>query len=209
MGKLSGKMRNAATQMYADARFDQEEIMRRSQMEHNGEPMMRIYQRIMTDPSIRQEATKKHGRYDLVYQAGDKEAVVGWIDHDKGMGEISQKAYDHMQDLTSDGCYVVREKDTYAVKVYAGEVQGQYLVSGGAECTFSDTEKTAFDTYESAASASRAASVQLGLIPSYDAPEEDLDNVPHAAQDGDGIYRSRSSDQFEETQASDDFEMGE
>lgn len=209
MGKLSGKMRNAVTQRYADARFDQEEIMRRSQTEHNGEPMMRIYQRIMTDPSIRQEATKNHGRYDLVYRTGDKEAVVGWIDHDKGMGEIAQKAYDHVQDLTSDGCYVVREKDAYAVKVYAGEVQGQYLVSGGTECTFSETEKTVFDTYESAASASRSASVQLGLLPGYDTPEQDLDDVPHAAQEGDGIYRAHPSDQFGETQVSDDFEMGD
>ena len=150
MGKLTGKIRNTATQMYADKRFDSSEIMERSYSEHNGEPMMRIYQKIMTDPSISQQETNRPGRYDLVYNADGREAVVGWMDQERGMGEISQKAYDHVHGVAEDGCYIVREKDAYAVKAYTDDMQGLYIKDGQEECTFSDTEKTVFETYEDA-----------------------------------------------------------
>lgn len=210
MGKLSGKIRNAVTQKYADSRFNAEEIAKRSGGTHNNEPMARIYQRIMSDPSIRQEETKTPYRYDLVYHSeGKPESVVGWIDHVKGMGEISQKAYDHLQELEQSGCYVVKEKDNYSVRAYTDELKGQYVIKNEDGYSFSETDRSVFAFYDDAVAASQGASMQLGLIPSYDAPARDLEDMPHSAEAGDGMYRACSSDQFEETQASDDFEMGE
>ena len=207
MGKLSGKIRNAATQMYADARFDSSEIERRSQGTHNGEPMMRVYQRIMTDPAIRQAETKTPGRYDLVYQSDKKEAVVGWLDHNKGMGEISQKAYDHVNDVMESGCYIIREKDAYAVKAYTDEIHGQYVKDGQEECTFSDTEKTIFDTYDAALAISQKAVVQLGLVPTYEESESYLDDMPHSAEEGDGVYAVHEEEGTFATES--DYEIGE
>lgn len=181
MGKLAGKIRNKATQMYADTHFSQSDISRLSMTEHNNEPMSRIYARIMTDKSIRQEETKHPGRFDLVYESDGREAIVGWIDHSRCMGEISQKAYDHVQDLSEDGCYVVRKGNGYAVRAYTEELgpEGKYLsVNDNGEtknCTFSDNNYTVFDSYENASAASNMASRELGLIPSYDdAPSAEL-----------------------------------
>lgn len=209
MGKLSGKIKNRATQAYADAdaRFDADEVAKRSQMAHNGEPMARVYQRIMSDPAIRQEETKQLGRYDLIYQSDNKEAVVGWIDHGKGMGEISQKAYDHLQDISTKGCYVVREKDTYAIKAYTDDIHGQYAVATEDAFTFSDTDKTVFDTYAEASAVSSSVAEQLGLLSSYESEEDDyLDDMPHSAEEGDGVMRGH---EFDDMESSDDMQMGE
>lgn len=183
MSKLAGKIRNKATQMYADSHFSQSDIARLSGTEHNNEPMARIYAKIMNDKSIRQEETKRPGRFDLVYESDGREAIVGWIDHNRSMGEISQKAYDHIQDLSDDGCYIVRKGDSYAVRAYTEELgsEGKYLCLNSDDetksCTFSDDKYTAFDSYEAASAASNMASRELGLIPSYDAPSaEDQDD---------------------------------
>ena len=208
MGKLTGKIRNTATQMYADKRFDSSEIMKRSYSEHNGEPMMRIYQKIMTDPAISQQATSRPGRYDLVYRDGNKEAVVGWMDQVRGMGEISQKAYDHVHGIVEDGCYIVREKDVYAVKAYTSDIQGLYVKDGQEECTFSDTEKTVFETYEDAMVVSQKAVSQLGLVPTYEESENYLDDVPHSAEEGDGVYAVHDDTEDTVTTES-DYEIGD
>lgn len=210
MGKLSGKVRNAVTQRYADARFDEAEVARRSQGMHNNEPMSRVYQRIMSDPSIRQEETKTPHRYDLVYHSeGKPESVVGWIDHAKGMGEISQKAYDHLQELEQNGCYVVKEKDNYAIMAYTDELKGQYVIQNEDGYSFSETDRSVFAVYDDAVSASHGASMQLGLLPSYDAPENDLEDMPHSAEAGDGVYRAPILDEEQMEAVSDDLEMGE
>lgn len=207
MGKLSGKIKNRATQAYADARFDADEVAKRSQMAHNGEPMERVYQRIMSDPAIRQEETKQPGRYDLIYQSDNKEAVVGWMDHGKGIGEISQKAYDHLQDISTKGCYVVREKDNYVVQVYTDEIHGQYAVTSEDGFVFSDKDKAVFDTYADASEASSKVAVQLGLMSSYESEEDDyLDDMPHSAEEGDGVMRGH---EFDDMESSDDMQMGE
>lgn len=208
MGKLTGKIRNTATQMYADKRFDSSEIMKQSYSEHNGEPMMRIYQKIMTDPAISQQETNRPGRYDLVYNADGREAVVGWMDQERGMGEISQKAYDHVHGVAEDGCYIVREKDAYAVKVYTDNMQGLYIKDGQEECTFSDTEKTVFETYEDAMAVSQKAVVQLGLVPTYEEFESYLDDMPHSAEEGDGIYATHDDTEDSATTES-DYEIGD
>lgn len=186
MGRVPGKIRNAATQMYADSHFSADDITRLSMTEHNNEPMARIYARIMSDTSIRQEETKRPGRFDLVYEADGREAIVGWIDNVRGMGEISQQAYDHVQDLSSDGCYVIRKGNDYAVRAYTDELgpDGKYVVldENNAEngVAFSDDKFTTFASYEHAATAARAASRELGLAPSYD---EQYESIPEALEE--------------------------
>ena len=189
MGKLGGKIRNAATQAYSK-RFSQEDIMNQSMTgEHNGEPMARVYDRIMSDPAIKREATKKPGLYDLVYEANGREAVVGWMDMNRTMGEISQKAYDHVQNLSDDGCYVIKKGDAYAVRAYTEELgkNGKYVVENkdpeaNPKFTFADDNYTNYPTYEDASHAAYESSVQLGIAASYDAPDYDL------SDDYDGDY---------------------
>ena len=181
MGKLGGKIRNAATWAYSK-RFSQEDIMNQSMTgEHNGEPMARVYARIMSDPAIKREATKKLGLYDLVYEANGREAVVGWMDMNRTMGEISQKAYDHVQNLSDDGCYVIKKGDAYAVRAYTEELgkNGKYVVENkdpeaNPKFTFADDNYTNYPTYEDASHAAYESSVQLGIVASYDAPDYDL-----------------------------------
>lgn len=189
MGKLGGKIRNAATQAYSK-RFSQEDIMNQSMTgEHNGEPMARVYARIMSDPAIKREATKKPGLYDLVYEANGREAVVGWMDMNRTMGEISQKAYDHVQNLSDDGCYVIKKGDAYAVRAYTEELgkNGKYVVENkdpeaNPTFMFADDNYTNYPTYEDASHAAYESSVQLGIAASYDAPDYDL------SDDYDGDY---------------------
>lgn len=189
MGKLGGKIRNAATQAYSK-RFSQEDIMNQSMTgEHNGEPMARVYARIMSDPAIKREATKKPGLYDLVYESNGREAVVGWMDMNRTMGEISQKAYDHVQNLSDDGCYVIKKGDAYAVRAYTEELgkNGKYVVENkdpeaNPKFTFADDNYTNYPTYEDASHAAYESSVQLGIAASYDVPDYDL------SDDYDGDY---------------------
>lgn len=197
MGRVSGKIRNAATQMYADTHFTEDDITRLSMTEYNNEPMARVYARIMTDRSIRQEETKRPGRFDLVYEADGREAIVGWIDNIRGMGEISQQAYDHVQDLSEDGCYIVRKGKDYAVRAYTDELgpDGKYVVldENNAEngVAFSDDKFTTFESYSSAATAARAASRELGLTPSYD---EQWDNIPRVLEEAGAFDYSDGAD---------------
>lgn len=178
MGKLGGKIRNAATQAYSK-RFSQEDIMNQSMTgEHNGEPMARVYARIMSDPAIKREATKKPGLYDLVYESNGREAVVGWMDMNRTMGEISQKAYDHVQNLSEDGCYVIKKGDEYAVRAYTEGLgkNGKYVVENkdpeaNPKFTFADDNYTNYPTYDDASHAAYESSVQLGIKASYDAPD--------------------------------------
>ena len=184
-GKISnipGKMRNAMTQTYADRKFTQEDIINQSMTgEHNGEPMARVYARIMSDPAIKREATKKPGLYDLVYESNGRKAVVGWMDMNRTMGEISQKAYDHVQNLSEDGCYVIKKGDEYAVRAYTEEFgkNGKYVVENkdpeaNLKFTFADDNYTNYPTYEDASHAAYESSVQLGIKASYGAPDYDV-----------------------------------
>lgn len=181
MGKLGGKIRNAVTQAYSK-RFSQEDIMNQSMTgEHNGEQMARVYARIMSDPAIKREATKKPGLYDLVYESNGREAVVGWMDMNRTMGEISQKAYDHVQNLSEDGCYVIKKGDEYAVRAYTEELgkNGKYAVENkdpeaNPKFTFADDNYTNYPTYEDASHAAYESSVQLCIKASYDAPDYDV-----------------------------------
>lgn len=201
MGRVSGKIRNTVTQMYADTHFTEKDVERLSMTEHNNEPMARVYARIMADRSIRQEETKRPGRFDLVYEADGREAIVGWIDNIRYMGEISQQAYDHVQDLSEDGCYVVRKGKDYAVRAYADELgsAGKYVVldENNAEngISFSDDKFTTFDSYEHAATAARAVSRELGLAPSYD---EQWDNIPE------DLEKAGAFDYSDESERADD-----
>lgn len=197
MGKLGGKIRNAATQAYSK-RFSQEDIMNQSMTgEHNGEPMMRVYARIMSDPAIKRKATKKQGLYDLVYESDGREAVVGWMDTNRNMGEISQKAYDHVQDLSEDGCYVIKKSDGYAVRAYTEELgkDGKYVVENkdteaNPKFTFADDNHTNYTTYADASHAAYESSVQLGIAASYDASDYD------ASCDYDGDIDTQNDDTY-------------
>ena len=95
MGKLAGKIRNTATKA-ASAVFTKEEIERRSRGSHNGESMQQVYARIMNDPNLERRQTKP-GVYDLVYTKDGEENIIGWMDQNRGMGEISQKGYDLLE----------------------------------------------------------------------------------------------------------------
>ena len=175
MGKLGGKVRNAATQAYSK-KFDADYILEQSSTgQHNNEPMARIYTRIMNDPAIRQDETKTPGVYDLVYTANGREAVVGWMDMNRQMGEISQKAYDHVQDLSKDGCYIIKKDDEYAVRAYSEDLgkNGKYVVEykdpeADPKYMFTDDAYTNYPTYGDASHAAYEVSAQLGISSSYD-----------------------------------------
>ena len=101
MSKLSGKVRNTATKAVSNI-YSPEEIERRSlEGEHNGESMMAVFQKIMSDPNLEKRETGK-GVYDLVYTKDDKEDIIGWLDANRGIGEISQKGYDRLRELAPE-----------------------------------------------------------------------------------------------------------
>src|SRR5574344_919964 len=82
MGKLGGKIRNTAT--YAASKTFSEDYIKKQSLsgEHNGEPMMRVAQRIMSDPHVDMEPQSKNNKvYDLVYNDENKGSIiVGWAE---------------------------------------------------------------------------------------------------------------------------------
>ncbi len=106
--KTAGKIRNAATRLISKGFSD--EYIREQAMngEHNGESMQQIYQKIMADPNVHRVERKEPGVYDLILEKDGKESNIGWVDTIRGVGEISQKGYDQVQDIS----VVVTDPDT-------------------------------------------------------------------------------------------------
>lgn len=196
MGKLGGKIRNTAT--YAASKTFSEDYIKKQSLsgEHNGEPMMRVAQRIMSDPHVDMEPQSKNNKvYDLVYNDENKGSIiVGWAEPDRGVGEIAQKAYDHVH-AGEDGIYVTRLRQpnnqaAYAVKVWdsGAGIENKYLCEAGNDENnlYSSSAASAkkFDSYDQASSA--ASDLYLNLHPGqqHDCDEDFDENVP----DGDDNY---------------------
>lgn len=210
MSKLVGKIRNVTTKQIAKT-FTSDYIDRQRSGEHNGEPMERVANRIMSDPNIAREATKD-GKYDLVYKKDGKDAIIGWIGD--GVGEISQKAYDNLQKNEFDGVYAVKiaKTDEYAVRIWNKEkgYDGKYLIKdmnqpGTGEPQYEEGHDmyvsadpkevahssfiTKFPFYEAAALEAHRVASKLNMLPSYS--NEDIsenDEYDEDFDEGEGHY---------------------
>ena len=56
---------------------------------HGNEPMLQVFNNIIHDPHVTLGDPDKGGRYPLFYDDED----IGWIDLERGMGWIDDKAY--------------------------------------------------------------------------------------------------------------------
>ena len=85
---------NKATQLYSK-RFDENEILVRTILgRHNGSPMLHVFFNIICDPNVTIEDPERAEGEHTIYLNGKN---VGWMDFQRGMGWIDDKAYDKIQ----------------------------------------------------------------------------------------------------------------
>lgn len=94
--RSANKLTNAITQRVSQ-KFDENEILVRSLVgKHKGEPMMYVFFNIMLDPNIHiEDPTRAEGNHTIFYNGKN----IGWINFERGMGWIDDKAYDKIQKL--------------------------------------------------------------------------------------------------------------
>ncbi len=193
MSKIPGKIRNAGTQTAAKA-FDVKYIAKQAlQGTNNGEPMQRIVQKIMSDPHIKLNEAK-NGTMDIIYEKDGRETIVGWTNG--MMGEISQSAYDKIQDTGVNGAYVVKEKAGYAVRLYddTNQLDGMYLnrevvSEDDFNYVWSKTPEY-FESYDDASYAADEGARELGIASVYErfSPENPVLPKLHDTADIDALF---------------------
>ena len=94
--KSANWLTNKATQLYSK-KFDENEILVRTLLgRHNGSPMLDVFFNIMTDPNIQiEDPQRQEGPHNIFYNGKN----IGWLDFQRGMGWIDDKAYDKVQKL--------------------------------------------------------------------------------------------------------------
>lgn len=93
--RSANKISNKITQKIADKKFNENEILVRALAgEHKGEPMMYVFFNIMLDPNVQIEnPTQLEGNHTIFYNGKN----IGWINFERGMGWIDDRAYDKIQ----------------------------------------------------------------------------------------------------------------
>ena len=92
--RSANKFTNKLTQL-ASRRFNEYEILGRALMgQHDGNPMIYVFFNIMLDPHVTiEDPDRAAGEHEIYYDGKN----VGWIDFQRGMGWIDDKAYDKIQ----------------------------------------------------------------------------------------------------------------
>lgn len=95
--RSANKLSNAITQKIAEKKFSENEILVRALAgEHRGEPMMYVFFNIMLDPNVQIENPQQlEGNHTIFYNGKN----IGWINFERGMGWIDDRAYDKIQKL--------------------------------------------------------------------------------------------------------------
>ena len=94
--RSANKLTNAITQRVSQ-KFNENEILVRALAgEHKGEPMMYVFFNIMLDPHVHIEDPERlEGNHTIFYDGKN----IGWINFERGMGWIDDKAYNKIQKL--------------------------------------------------------------------------------------------------------------
>lgn len=90
----AGKLKNFVTQQISK-KFDENEILCKALLgTHGGSPMMYVFFNIMLDPNVEIEnKDDPHGAHTIFLNGKN----VGWIDFERGIGDIDDKAYNKIQ----------------------------------------------------------------------------------------------------------------
>ena len=94
--RSANRLTNAITQKVSQ-KFDENEVLVRALAgQHKGEPMMYVFFNIMLDPNVQIEnPTQLEGNHTIFYNGKN----IGWINFQRGMGWIDDRAYDKIQKL--------------------------------------------------------------------------------------------------------------
>jgi len=97
---------NKATQLYSK-KFDENEILVRALLgQHKGSPMLDVFFNIMSDPNVTIEDPGRAEGAHTIFLNGKN---VGWLDFQRGMGWIDDKAYNKIQQLDSEQLAQLRQ----------------------------------------------------------------------------------------------------
>lgn len=94
--RSANKLSNAITEKISK-KFDENEILVRALVgKHNDETMLNVFFNIMADPHVEIENKDRlEGSHVIRYDGKN----IGWIDFERGMGWIDDKAYNKIQKL--------------------------------------------------------------------------------------------------------------
>ncbi len=91
--RCANKFTNKATQLASKA-FTDKAILKRAMIgSHKGEPMFQVFMNIINDPEVQFGEPNKSGNCTMYYRGNN----VGWINFDRGMGWIDDKAYPNIK----------------------------------------------------------------------------------------------------------------
>ena len=92
----ANKLTNAITERISQ-KFDENEILVRALVSnHKGSPMIDVFLNIIANPFVQiDDPERAEGSHTIYYNKKN----VGWIDFERGMGWIDDKAYDKMEKL--------------------------------------------------------------------------------------------------------------
>ena len=97
---------NKATQLYSK-KFDENEVLVRALLgQHKGSPMLNVFFNIMTDPNVTIEDPERAEGAHTIFLNGKN---VGWLDFQRGLGWIDDKAYEKIQQLPADQLAELRQ----------------------------------------------------------------------------------------------------
>jgi len=85
---------NKATQLYSK-KFDENEILVRTILgRHDGSPMLHVFFNIICDPNVQiEDPQRAEGEHTIFYNGKN----IGWLDFQRGLGWIDDKAYQKIQ----------------------------------------------------------------------------------------------------------------
>lgn len=112
--KFTNKATQLASKMYSDKRI----LINTLLGQHKGEPMLQVYLNIVNDPNVQFEEPNKNGNQTMLYKGKN----VGWINFERGMGWIDEKAYPQIEKFDMNQLL-----DDFSPMDYLGDGDGRYL----------------------------------------------------------------------------------
>ena len=97
--KSANWLSNKATELYSK-RFDENEILVRTILgRHKGSPMLHVFFNIIGDPNVQiEDPERAEGSHTIFYNGKN----IGWLDFQRGMGWIDDKAYEKIQKMPDE-----------------------------------------------------------------------------------------------------------
>lgn len=95
----ANKLTNSITERISQ-KFDENEILIRALVgNHKGSPMVDVFLNIVANPFVEiEDPEREEGSHTIFYNKKN----VGWIDFQRGMGWIDDRAYDKMEKLPAE-----------------------------------------------------------------------------------------------------------